>query len=72
VRALDWGNFKTPEMYKTLISAEYSNWQLLMVLVTCTAHQISFGHEIKEEDMGGIRRTDTGKEKFIQNFGGTT
>jgi len=40
VRILDWGSFKTPEMYKTLISAEYSNSQLLMVLVTCTAQQI--------------------------------
>jgi len=59
-------------MYKTLISAEYNNRQLLMVLVTCTAHQISFGDEIKEEHMGGECRTYTRKEKFIQNFGGTT
>jgi hypothetical protein len=69
VCVLDWGNFKTPELYKTLISAEYSNWQLLMVLVTCTAHQISFGDEIKKEDMGGACRTYTGKDKLIQNFG---
>lgn len=26
VRILDCGNLKTPEMYKTLISAEYGNW----------------------------------------------
>jgi len=43
-----------------------------MVFVTCTVHQISFDDEIKEEDMGGACRTYTGKEKFIQNFGGTT
>jgi len=59
-------------MYKTLISAEYSNWQLLMVLENCTAHQISFGDEIKEEHMGAKCRTYTGKEKFVRNFGGAT
>jgi hypothetical protein len=72
VRILDCGNFKTPAMYKTLIAVEYSNWQLLMFFVTCTAHQISFGDEIKEEGMGGACRMYTEKEKFIQNFGGTT
>ena len=40
VLILKWGNFITPEMYETHISAEYNNWELLMVLVTCTAHQI--------------------------------
>lgn len=63
---LDWGNFKTPEMCKTLISAEYSNSQLLMVLVTCTAQQISFGDKIKEEDMRGacVERTQEKKNSF--------
>jgi len=43
-----------------------------MVLENCTAHQISFGDEIKEEHMGAKCRTYTGKEKFVRNFGGAT
>jgi hypothetical protein len=53
---LDQGIFEAAEMYIRLISAEYSNWQLLMVLVACTEHQISFGDEIKTENMGGTCR----------------
>jgi UDP-N-acetylglucosamine transferase subunit ALG13 len=58
-------------MHKTLISEDYNNWRLLMIFVTCTAHQISLGNEIKEEDVCRACGTHTGKEKLIQSFGGT-
>ena len=35
----------------------------------CTAHEILFGDQMKNNDMGRARRTYGGEENFVQGFG---